>query len=91
MSDAQNTEQKITRRALFKRYVEPPVQHLEVSANCLNMHGIYCSSCRDECSVNAIKVRPALGGTLEIGIDQDACTVCMDCAKRCPNDALILV
>jgi len=91
MGKAQQQEQKLTRRNLFRRYTTPPEKKLQVSTNCLNFHGIYCASCRDECTVSAIRVRPQLGGTLEISIDNETCTQCMDCSKRCPNDALALV
>ena len=57
---------------------------------CFNQEGVYCDSCRDACETDAIKVKPRLGGTVEIRIDLDPCTACGQCISVCPADAIAM-
>ena len=57
---------------------------------CFNRQGVYCDSCRDACEIDVIRVKPRLGGTVEIRIELDQCTACGQCVSVCPADAIAM-
>ena len=61
-----------------------------ISEHCLAARGVYCHSCADACEETALRVAPALGGTVRILVDAERCTGCGDCVRACPADAIEL-
>ena len=61
-----------------------------ISERCLAARGVYCRSCADACAAAALRVAPALGGTVRILVDAERCTGCGDCVRTCPADAIAL-
>ena len=84
--------QSISRRGFLggARRVPSRASAPTISESCLAARGVYCRSCADACEEAAIRVVPALGGTVRILIDAERCTSCGDCARTCPAVAIAL-
>jgi ferredoxin-type protein NapF len=59
-----------------------------VEASCLAALGVHCQTCGDACPEAAIRFRPRLGLPPMPELDADLCTLCAECVKVCPADAL---
>jgi len=56
---------------------------------CLAFRGVTCMTCRDACSLGAVRFELALGGARP-WVDAGSCTGCGDCAQACPAQAVRL-
>lgn len=56
--------------------------------SCLNLQGITCRTCEDQCEQRAIRFRPQLNGRADITFDSDSCIGCGACAAACPAGAV---
>lgn len=79
-------------RANWERQpVSPSIDAIaRISSACLAMSGVYCRSCADECTTQAILFHPIVGGAARPGIVPDRCTGCGDCRASCPVQAIVL-
>jgi ferredoxin-type protein NapF len=62
----------------------------EISDDCLARAGIFCMSCRDACSRQAIRFYPSIGGAFLPEMVASACTGCGACVAPCPGQAITL-
>ncbi len=60
------------------------------SSACLAHAGIHCSSCREACDENAIRMEPRIGGPSLPLITETKCTGCGACVGICPGQAVSL-
>jgi ferredoxin-type protein NapF len=75
--------------ALSRKNPGPPWSiKARISNHCLAINGTSCVRCTEACEPEAILARPALGGRVNLSIDQDTCTGCGACVSTCPVKAI---
>lgn len=77
---------------LFERVRDPEnpgwTHRAVVSERCLTNVGVMCRSCEDACEPAAIRFRLAAGKVPAPVIEDQACTGCGACIRRCPETAI---
>lgn len=92
---------QITRRGLFRglisgqdeaRLNNPNIKNITINSNiCIEFKGISCRRCGEVCDQSAIAFKLAGRGLYKPVIDINQCTLCGECLKICPVNAMTLV
>jgi len=77
---------------VFERALSRPWSWLAAidEQRCLARMNVYCSACRESCTVDAIRMFPRVGGVPFPVLQDDACTGCGACVAPCPASAIAL-
>jgi ferredoxin-type protein NapF len=67
---------------------QPSLLQAEIAKDCLAHQNILCSTCGDNCEVEAISFQPAVGTVPQPQVDTNTCTGCGECYRYCPVDAI---
>ena len=59
-----------------------------IATTCVEIKGVACRMCEDQCEVSAIRFRPMPGGRARAEVDHDRCTGCGACVSSCPVRAI---
>lgn len=76
--------------ALLRTLPLPRQLEAVINDSCLSKRGISCVRCIEECEHDAIVTQPALGGRIDLFIDQNLCTGCGSCVAVCPVSAVFM-
>ena len=74
--------------ALDKTQVVAWSYKAKVKASCLASQQVICTTCAEQCELDAIRFKPQIGKVAEPMIDVDVCTGCGACVAPCPSQAI---
>ena len=62
-----------------------------ISEACIEFKGVSCRRCGEVCEQDAIRFRPMGRGAYHPVLDINQCTLCGECLKMCPVNAINLI
>jgi len=74
--------------ALDKTQVTAWSYKAKVKETCLASQQVICTTCAEQCELEAIRFKPQIGKVAEPEIDVDVCTGCGACVATCPSQAI---
>ena len=59
-----------------------------IQGTCLTKQAVICTTCAEQCELDAIRFKPQIGKVAQPDIDVDVCTGCGACVATCPSQAI---
>jgi len=84
---SQNTNVDVSRRSFLSGNWSGDSS---ITSSCLNNMGVFCQSCKDACTTDAINFDQVQQGIQLPSIISSRCTHCQDCVECCPVDAITI-